>query len=110
MKYSDGSSETIKSCGIFNKELENYSQLDEKTRQTIEAFVNENSYDGKIVSSYKVKLSDEDENNVFYDSLSQKVSEDGSSFDSNSNSKINVISKILLILMVLCELLVEFFC
>ena len=92
LKYSDGSSETIKSCGIFNKELINYNQLDQKTKETVKNFVTDNTETGKTITSYEVNLSDNDGNSLVYNSLSETVSnenskEPNSSSDSNENSK-----------------------
>jgi len=77
-KYSDGSTDTIKSCGIFNQDLVNYNQLDQKTKETIKTFVQDNTEEGKTITSYKVNLSDNKGNSLVYDSLSEEVSNENS--------------------------------
>ena len=73
IKYSDGTSENIKSCNIFNKDVITSARLDDKSKESFESFVHSNQDDGKIVLSYQVAFSDDEGNNVVYDSLTQRI-------------------------------------
>ena len=93
LTYSDGSTESLKSCGIFNSDSVEYGQLDSKSTEMMSSFINNNKDGNKIVLSYKVELSDKKGNNMVYDSTTGKVI-------TNNFNKINI-SKCLLLLMVL---------
>lgn len=78
VKYSDGTSETIESCNIFNKDIINSNHLDDKSRENFETFVNTNKDGNKNVISFIAELSGEQGNNIVYDSLTGKINENNS--------------------------------
>ena len=92
IKYSDGTSESFKSCNVFNKALINYGKLDDKTKENFETFVSTNQNGNKIVLSYSVDFSDSSGNKFVYDSVSQKIMIGN---DETNNSVIHSISKYL---------------
>ena len=93
LKYSDGTSESYKSCNIFNKAIIDYQKVDDKTKENFETFVSTNQNGEKIVLSYSVQFSDSSGNKFVYDSLSQKIMTNGN--DQTNNSVIHSISKYL---------------
>jgi hypothetical protein len=95
LKYSDGLTDTIQICNIFNNDLISYGQLDDKTKESFESIVSTNKNSSKTVVSYNVEFSDKNGNTLVYDSTSQKVT------SSTSNSKMNSISKYLMLFIVL---------
>ena len=93
IKYSDGTSESFKSCNIFNKAIIDYGKVDNKTKENFETFVSSNQNGNKIVLSYSVDFSDSSGNKFVYDSLSQTIRTNGN--DETNNSVIHSISKYL---------------
>lgn len=93
IKYSDGTSESFKSCNVFNKAMIDYGKVDDKTKENFETFVSSNQDGDKIVLSYSVDFSDSSGNKFAYDSISQKITVKGS--DQTNNSVIHSISKYL---------------
>ena len=93
IKYSDGTSESYKSCNIFNKAMIDYEKVDDKTKENFETFVSTNQNDEKIVLSYSVQFSDSSGSKFVYDSISQKITVSGN--DETNNSVIHSISKYL---------------
>lgn len=77
IKYSDGTSENFKSCNIFNKDVITNGHLDDKTKETLQTFVNNNADDEKIVLSYVVDFSDDKGHKVVYDSITQSIKSSG---------------------------------
>lgn len=77
IKYSDGTSENFKTCNLFNKDVITNGHLDDKSKETLESFVNSNADDEKIVLSYVVDFSDDKGNKVVYDSLTQSIKSSG---------------------------------
>jgi hypothetical protein len=92
LKYSDGLTDTIQICNIFNSELINYGQLDDKTKESFETIISTYKDGTKVVISYNVEFSDKKGNTLFYDSTTQKVT---------GNSEIYSISKYLILFIVL---------
>ena len=93
IKYSDGTSESFKSCNVFNKAMIDYGKLDDKTKENFETFVSSNQNGDKIVLSYSVVFSDSSGSKFAYDSISQKITVNGN--DETNNSVIHSISKYL---------------
>lgn len=94
IKYSDGTSQTIKSCNIFNKDIITNNHLDDKSKENFESFVNTNKNNEKTVVSFVVALSDDKENSVVYDSLTQSIK-------TNNSEKMICLIKYLLYLFLL---------
>ena len=79
LKYSDGTTLNIESCGIFNRDLINQQNLDNKSKESIQTFVNSNKGDGKIVLSYEVNLSNKEGQYIVYDSALDRITSSNSS-------------------------------
>ncbi len=94
IKFTDGTSVSIKTCDIFNKDVITNGHLDDKTKESFQNFVNANSQEGKIALSYVVSFSDNKGNNVVYDSLTQSIKTD-------SGNNISLIRSILFITLLL---------
>ena len=95
IKYTDGTSENIKSCSIFNKDVITSSHLDDKSKENFETFVQTNKDDDKTVLSYVVALSDDQGNSAVYDSLTQSINPE------NSEKKITLVKYLLFISLLL---------
>jgi len=90
IKYIDNTVDNIKTCNIFNKEVANYGNIDEKTKDSFTTIVNSKNVQ-KVVLSYTVEFSDESGYTLVYDSTKAKVS-------STDNSEFTIkFSKIFLI-------------
>lgn len=94
IKYSDDTSQTIKSCNVFNKDIITNNHLDDKSKESFESFVNTNKNNEKTVISFVVAFSDDKGNSVVYDSLTQSIKK-------NSSKKIIFTIKYLLYLSLL---------
>ena len=95
IKYSDGTSQTIKSCNIFNKDIINSKHLDDKSKETFESFVKSNKNNDKVVISYVAELSDDQGHTIVYDSLTQSIN------INNNSEKISLVKYLLYISLLL---------
>lgn len=93
LKYSDGSSDEIESCGIFNRDLIKQKNIDGKSKENIQSFVNSYKDEGKIVVSYEVNLSNKEGQYIVYDSATDGIT--------SSNSSINIALNYLLFLIII---------
>ena len=97
IKYSDGSTFELESCGIFNRDSIKQQNLDDKSKDSFKSFVNSNKGDGKIVLSYEVSLSNKEGQYIVYDSALDRIT---SSSNSSRNLFFNYFLFIILILLV----------
>ena len=98
IKYSDGTSESIKTCNIFNKDILSNNYLDDKSKESYKNFVSTNSEDNKVVVSYVVAFSDDKGNKIVYDSLTDSINPNTNSGKNISLVKYSLIIALLLIL------------
>jgi len=96
IKYTDNTVDNIKTCNIFNKDVANYGNIDEKTKESFTTIVNSNN-EQKVVLSYTVEFSDESGYTLVYDSTTEKVS----STDSDNSEFTIKFSKYILFLIIL---------
>ena len=98
IKYSDGSTYEIESCGIFNKDLLGQKSLDQQSKDSFKSFVNTNKDGDKIVLSYEVSLSNKEGQYLVYDSASDRIT--SSSSNSSGNLALNYLLYIILSLLI----------
>ena len=93
LKYSDGSSDEIESCGIFNRDLIKQKNIDDKSKESYQSFINSNKDEGKIVVSFEANLSNKEGQYIVYDSVTDSIT--------SSNSKKNLTLNYLLFLTII---------
>ena len=96
LKYSDGSSDEIESCGIFNRDLIKQKNIDDKSKESYQSFINSNKDEGKIVVSFEVNLSNKEGQYIVYDSATDRIT----SSNSNKNLTLNYLLFLIIILLI----------
>mgnify|MGYP006873135660 CR=1 FL=1 len=99
IKYSDGSTYELESCGIFNKDSISQQNLDEQSKNSFKSFVDSNKDGDKIVLSYEVSLSNKEGQYLVYDSALDRISSSSTS-NMSRNLTLSYLLYIILILLV----------
>ena len=99
IKYSDGSTYELESCGIFNRDLINQQNLDDQSKNSVKSFVNSKKDGDKIMLSYEVSLSNKEGQYFVYDSALDRITS-SSSKNSSRNLTLNYLVYLILILLI----------
>ncbi len=101
IKYSDGSTYELESCGIFNKDSISQQNLDEQSKNGFKSFVDSNKDGAKIILSYEVSLSNKEGQYLVYDSALDRITSSSSTSSTNNSSRNLTLNYLLYIILIL---------